>query len=82
MFYNHFYAFRNLNYHLPEMPPATEIDANGLGGGKLIGLHMKKIEELTLYFLDLHDENVTLQERVKVFKHKSKRRTKTNYILV
>jgi len=39
--------------HLPDVPSAKEIETNGLDLGDLVKLQMRKIEELTLYVIDL-----------------------------
>lgn len=38
--------------HLPEIPPASEIENNGADVGALLKLQMQKIEELTLYIIE------------------------------
>lgn len=48
--------FINENGHLPEMPSAKEIETKGGDMGELIKLQMQKIEELTLYVIDLKKE--------------------------
>jgi hypothetical protein len=39
--------------HLPDMPTTVEVTTNGLDLGKMNGLLLKKVEELTLYMIDL-----------------------------
>jgi len=39
--------------HLPDVPSAAEIEMNGLDLGELVRIQMKKIEELTLYVIEL-----------------------------
>jgi hypothetical protein len=39
------------NKHLPEVPSAEEVKANGLNMGEMNTLLMKKVEELTLYII-------------------------------
>ena len=41
------------NKHLPDIPSATEVEANGIQLGKMQGKLLKKIEELTLYVISL-----------------------------
>jgi hypothetical protein len=41
--------------HLPNIPSAKEIEANGIGLGELAKKQMEKIEELTLYIIHLND---------------------------
>lgn len=40
------------NSHLPEMPPAREMEQNGLSLSEMNMLLLKRIEELTLYIID------------------------------
>ncbi len=40
------------NKHLPDVPTAEEINENGFGLGKMNGILLKKIEELTLYIIE------------------------------
>ena len=42
--------------HLPEIPSAEEIKTNGADVGELLKLQMQKIEELTLYVIQLQKE--------------------------
>lgn len=43
--------------HLPDVPSAKEIQENGLGVSEAHTVMMQKIEELTLYMIDLKNEN-------------------------
>jgi len=47
--------FIHENKRLPGIPSANEIETDGLDLGELIKLQMKKIEELTLYVLELEE---------------------------
>lgn len=49
---------------MPEIPPATQIESDGLDLGELVKKQMQKIEELTLYLLDLKKDNDTLNSRI------------------
>jgi hypothetical protein len=44
------------NGHLPNIPSEKEIVDNGADVGEILKLHMQKIEELTLYILQLQKE--------------------------
>ncbi|HEX5003160.1 MAG TPA: hypothetical protein VFW78_11750 [Bacteroidia bacterium] len=44
------------NHHLPGLPPANEIEESGLNIGQLISIQTQKIEELTLYLIQLKEE--------------------------
>ncbi|MXV50411.1 hypothetical protein GS399_05450 [Pedobacter sp. HMF7647] len=46
-----------LNHHLPEVPSATEMKANGIDLAEMNALLLKKIEEVTLYLIELRNEN-------------------------
>ncbi len=48
------------NKHLPEVPSAKEMEKNGIQLGEMNMLLLKKIEELTLYVIDL---NKTIQKQ-------------------
>ena len=45
------------NKHLPEVPSAKEMEKNGVNLGEMNMLLLKKIEELTLYVIELRKEN-------------------------
>ena len=50
--------------HLPNMPSAAEIENSGLSLGEMQVKLLEKIEELTLYIIDLDTQNRQLQSRV------------------
>ncbi len=52
------------NGHLPEIPSAQEVAANGVTLGQMNAKLLQKLEELTLYILDLQGQNRDLVERV------------------
>lgn len=65
-------AFVNENRHLPEVPSAKEVEANGIDLGNMDATLLKKVEELTLYMIEmnkkiekLEEENKQLKELVK-----------------
>jgi len=45
------------NKHLPEVPSAKEMEANGINLSEMNMLLLKKVEELTLYVIELKKEN-------------------------
>ncbi len=55
-------SLKNLNeyintyHHLPDMPTTEEVMQNGIDLGKMNGLLLKKIEELTKYVIDIKSE--------------------------
>lgn len=55
-------AFIQLHGHLPGLPPANEVAANGINLGELTASLVQKIEELTLYTIDLNSQIQTLSE--------------------
>lgn len=68
---NEIEKFININKHLPEIPSADEMGKNGLDVGEMMKLQMQKIEELTLYVIDLQKqvdevkkENLTLKAAI------------------
>jgi len=48
--------FIQQNKHLPEIPSAQEIEENGIDLGAMQSKLLLKIEELTLYILDLQKQ--------------------------
>lgn len=56
--------FVKQNKHLPEVPSAKEVANQGLDMGVTQTASLKKVEELTLYMIELKKENIALQKRV------------------
>ena len=52
------------NKHLPDIPSAKEIKEKGLSVSDMLAKQMQKIEELTLYLIQLKKENEDLKSRV------------------
>ena len=59
------------NKHLPDIPSAKEFQENGVGLGEMDNMLLQKIEELTLYMIDmkkqmdqLKEENLRLKETI------------------
>lgn len=50
--------------HLPEIPKASEIEADGIPLGKMDALLLKKIEELTLHLIEQQKQITALQAKV------------------
>ncbi len=50
-------AYIHKNKHLPEMPSASEVKKEGIQLGEMDALLLQKIEELTLYVIQLEQEN-------------------------
>lgn len=62
--------FINGNNHLPGIPAANEIEMNGLHVGEMQGKMMEKIEELTLYIIELQKQNDLLAEKISALESK------------
>lgn len=56
-------SYVDVNKHLPNIPNQDEIEKNGVSVGEMQKLQMEKIEELTLYILQLKEENDELKIR-------------------
>ena len=54
-------SFIKENQHLPNIPSATELEKEGLDLGIMQSLQMAKIEELTLYMIEMKKEIETLK---------------------
>lgn len=50
--------------HLPEVPSAREMEENGVKVGEMNMILLKKVEELTLYTIELERKNAELVERL------------------
>ncbi len=58
-------TYIDLNHHLPEMPSAAEVAKNGQNLGDVNALLLKKVEELTLYLIELNKTTAELTKTVK-----------------
>jgi len=56
--------FVKAHHHLPEVPSAKEVEANGLDLGETNKQLLKKLEELTLYIIELKKENLAQQAAI------------------
>lgn len=56
-------AFIKENGHLPDIPSAKEVEENGVNVGEMEAKLLQKIEELTLYVIELNKENELQDER-------------------
>jgi hypothetical protein len=56
--------------HLPEVPSAKEMEANGINVGEMNMILLKKLEEITLHLIDLKEENKKQQREIEILKHK------------
>lgn len=51
--------------HLPDMPKASEIETNGLNIGEMQASLLKKLEEMTLYIIELKEEIEFLKKKIR-----------------
>jgi hypothetical protein len=56
--------FINVNKHLPDVPSAATVTANGANLGEMNATLLQKVEELTLYMIQLQKDNDALKARV------------------
>jgi hypothetical protein len=56
--------FVNNNGHLPNIPSAEEVVKNGVNLGEMDAKLLEKIEELTLYSIDLNKKNKIFNDRI------------------
>jgi hypothetical protein len=61
--------FINKEQHLPNIPSAKETELNGLELGDMVKRLVEKVEELTLYIIQLKKENTELSERMNRLSH-------------
>jgi len=54
------------NGHLPEVPKASEVEADGVSLGEMNKILLKKIEELTLQVIELNKKVDRQEERIKL----------------
>jgi trimeric autotransporter adhesin len=52
-------------HHLPNVPSASEVVTNGIDIAKMDAKLLEKIEELTLYMIELQQQNEVLSKRLK-----------------
>ena len=53
------------NNHLPGVPSAQEVEEEGVSLGKMNKVLLEKVEELTLYMIEMNKKNEALEERLK-----------------
>lgn len=59
-------AYYEANKHLPNVPTACEIEEKGINMPEMSAIQMQKIEELTLYIIQLKEELDTLKKQISV----------------
>ena len=57
-------AFIEANKHLPDVPSAETVKNEGINVGEMDALLLKKIEELTLYIIELENKYQSLENRL------------------
>jgi len=57
-------AYVNEHKHLPEVPSALEFKTNGYSVGKMDDILLRKVEELTLYLIEMQKQNESLKAKV------------------
>ena len=57
-------AFVKKNHHLPDVPSEKEVMAEGIEIGDMQGILLKKVEEMTLYILQLQEQIDKLEQRI------------------
>lgn len=63
-------SFIKINKHLPNIPSAEEMSVNGIETEKMAVKLLEKIEELTLYLIEMKKENKSLKDRVEILEKK------------
>ncbi|NOY48530.1 MAG: TMF family protein, partial [Chlorobi bacterium] len=59
----------NQNKHLPDVPSAKEVEEEGVNLGEMNAVLLQKIEELTLYMIEMKKENKELKQRIEVLEN-------------
>ena len=67
-----------INKHLPDVPTANEIEKNGIDLGDNQAILLKKVEELTLYMIELNKKVEHLETENKLLQKKVEGITTTN----
>ena len=65
-------AFIEKNNHLPGIPSAAEMQKQGMSIGEMNTKLLEKIEELTLYMIELKKENKLLNKKIKTLENEKK----------
>jgi len=70
---NELESYISANRHLPGVPAESEVISSGINVGEMNALLMKKIEELTLYVIDLKKENMEMQSQLETLFKKAEK---------
>jgi len=57
-------TYIKVNKHLPDLPTAKDVEKNGVALGEMNAKLLKKIEEMTLYIINLQEANDTQNKRL------------------
>lgn len=60
------------NKHLPDVPSAAEVKKDGQDVGEMNERLLRKVEELTLYVIELNKQNLQLKDEIETIKSKIK----------
>ncbi len=64
-------SFITENNHLPDVPSEQDVKENGINVAEMNAKLLQKVEELTLYVIEINKENKKLREEVEELKRKS-----------
>jgi len=64
-------AYIKENKHLPEIPSAEEMSKDGIGAGKFQSKLLQKVEELTLYMIEMKKNQDIQSNRLKVLEEEN-----------
>ncbi len=56
------------NKHLPDVAPAAVMESEGINMSEISALLLRKIEELTLYVIEMNKENEALKQEIELLK--------------
>ncbi|MFM9838038.1 MAG: hypothetical protein ACKVOQ_07220 [Cyclobacteriaceae bacterium] len=62
------------NRHLPEVPSAADIEKDGMSLNGMNTILLKKVEELTLYMIEMKKENEIMKKEIKELKENKAKR--------
>jgi len=65
-------SYIKFNKHLPDVPSATQVEANGIDIAEMDAILLRKVEELTLYMIELKKENAQLVQEIEALKDPKK----------
>jgi len=60
---NDLHSFIKTNKHLPDVAPAAEMEAEGINLSEMNALLLRKVEELTLYILQMEQRVSELESQ-------------------